>query len=89
MVNLSKGGPKMARTKATFSQMVNKLKKDKPLKQVTPTVRLPDVFDMFWDAKTGEDLERLIRCQPDLKKKVAQELSKAGFDAQAWIDQLT
>jgi hypothetical protein len=64
-----------------FSDYIKKLPS---LKKVEEETHLPYVFDLFWDAKLGKDLE--ILRDTSQEKKVFQYLAQNGFDAKEWQD---
>lgn len=54
-----------------------------PLKKVEAGTKLPHVFDLFWDAKIGSDLDIWLKTDEDIAK-ARQFLGETGFDATAW-----
>ena len=61
----------MKRGKAVFPE--------KKLKKLEPDTKLPYVFDLYWDAKIGKDLDKMKGC-PEVRRHLAQY----GFDANGW-----
>lgn len=47
-----------------------------------PETKLPYVFDLYWDAKTGRDLQALKN-----NPEVGRFLAEHGFDVKKWKEE--